>query len=82
MDDIDNLLDQYASLKGVWYWNQPLLEAFSASIKDGPNQPLHAMTFFRLLAEFPSNATMYNPEEVDLWPVRLICFRKKTLALK
>lgn len=39
---------------------------FDALITDGPDQPLHAMSFLRLLALFPLNATQYWPEEREL----------------
>jgi hypothetical protein len=32
-------------------------------IKDGPNQPLHAMSFLELLGEFPLNGGTNNSEE-------------------
>jgi len=63
VDEIDSLMDQYASLKQLWYFKETLFEIFTRSIKDGPNQPLHCVTFLNLLAEFPSNSTIYNPEE-------------------
>lgn len=72
MDDIDGLLDEYASLNELWYWKDSVLDAYTASIKDGPNQPLHAMAFLKLLSEFPSNGTENTPGEVvqSSWKTR------------
>eukprot|EP00026_Physarum_polycephalum_P000270 Phypoly_transcript_00270.p1 GENE.Phypoly_transcript_00270~~Phypoly_transcript_00270.p1 ORF type:complete len:988 (-),score=126.97 Phypoly_transcript_00270:2585-5365(-) len=39
---------------------------FDTLITDGPDQPLHIMSFLRLLALFPLNATPYWPEEREL----------------
>lgn len=64
VDEIDSLVDKYASLKHLWYWRDGLFECFSRAIKDGPNQPLHAATFLRLCAQFPDNITPFNVEEV------------------
>lgn len=71
VDEIDILVEKYASLKTLWYWKEPLFECFSRSIKDGPNQPLHATTFLRLCASFPSNVTPFNAEEVRFSKLRL-----------
>lgn len=60
---MDALLDQHASLKQLWYFKDIFVESFSRSIKDGPNQPLHCLTYLNLLSEFTNNSTQYNPEE-------------------
>jgi len=63
VDDLDGLLEEFGSLKALWYWRDYLLEIFEEMIKDGPNQPLHVAAFLRLFQTFPSNATAHNPEE-------------------
>jgi len=63
VDDIDRLLDQYASLRELWYYRDSFYETFSRAIKDGPNQPLHAMSFLKVISSFPSNASFWNGEE-------------------
>ncbi len=39
------------------------MEIFDRAIKDGPNQPLHALSFVNVVAEWPANVTTYNAEE-------------------
>eukprot|EP01114_Cavostelium_apophysatum_P008095 TRINITY_DN2037_c0_g1_i3.p1 TRINITY_DN2037_c0_g1~~TRINITY_DN2037_c0_g1_i3.p1 ORF type:complete len:968 (+),score=390.05 TRINITY_DN2037_c0_g1_i3:690-3593(+) len=65
VDDIDNLLNQHVSLKGLWFYKDLLQECLTKAIGDGPNQPLHAITFVKLLADAPTNATQYAPDERD-----------------
>jgi len=63
VDEIEVILDNYASLKGLYYWKDLVYEAFDRSIKDGPNQPLHALSFVNLISEWPSNISVYNAED-------------------
>jgi hypothetical protein len=56
-------LDEASSLRELWYWKEPLIDAFSRSIKDSFNQPLHCTSFLRLYASFCQNATFWTPEE-------------------
>jgi NCK-associated protein 1 len=70
VDLIEEMLEEYANFRAVWYYKDSIFaqqnNLFDALIVDGPDQPLHAMTFLRLLAAAPSNATQYWPEERDI----------------
>ena len=63
MDDFDLLLDEVCSLKELWYWREVVQEAFTRSIKDSPNQPLHCVSFLRVYSSFIENAGAWTPEE-------------------
>jgi NCK-associated protein 1 len=63
VDMIEELIDQYASLKTLWYYRDHLLQAFEKSILEGPSNPLHVMSFLHLFGEFPENATPFLPQE-------------------
>eukprot|EP01132_Coremiostelium_polycephalum_P004043 gene4043-5061_t len=66
VDSLDQLLEEYGNLSGLWSFKEPLLHVFDASIMDGADQPTHSMTFLKLLAQFPSTATQFWPEEKEL----------------
>ena len=66
VDDIDGLLFRNASLKNLYFFKDELYTTFDKAIKDGPIQPLHALAFVKLCAEFPANVTMFNAEEREL----------------
>eukprot|EP01112_Ceratiomyxa_fruticulosa_P019008 TRINITY_DN6153_c0_g1_i1.p1 TRINITY_DN6153_c0_g1~~TRINITY_DN6153_c0_g1_i1.p1 ORF type:complete len:1157 (-),score=241.56 TRINITY_DN6153_c0_g1_i1:17-3487(-) len=63
VDAIDEQIDEYASLKLLYYFRDPVFQAFETSIADGPDQPLHAVSFLKLMSSFPGNATEFWPEE-------------------
>ena len=66
VDEIDDLLDKYANLKQLYYYKDLFYDIFDRAIKDGPNQPLHALSFIKLVADFPTNITQYNTDDRDI----------------
>ncbi|KAF2077623.1 hypothetical protein CYY_001086 [Polysphondylium violaceum] len=66
VDSLNQLLDEYGNLTQLWYHREPLLNVFDSSIMEGADQPTHCMIFLKLLAQFPSVVTQYNPEEKEL----------------
>lgn len=69
-DSIEDLLEEYANSRALWYYKESLFNQqanlFDSIIVDGPDQPIHATSFLRLLAAAPLNATHFWPEERDL----------------
>lgn len=63
VDEIEEMIDRHASLKGLWYYRDSFVQVFDKSIIDGPVNPLNCMAFLHLLAEFPDNATGWLPSE-------------------
>jgi len=72
VDEIEEQIEQYASLKGLWYFCESLNQVFEKSIADGPSNPLNCMSFLSLLAEFPENATGWLPAEKEAIGARCV----------
>jgi len=62
VDQIEEQIEEYASLKSLWYFRDLLLETFEKSIVEGQNA-LFCMSYLNLVSEFPENATPFLPEE-------------------
>eukprot|EP01116_Phalansterium_solitarium_P020789 TRINITY_DN6234_c0_g1_i1.p1 TRINITY_DN6234_c0_g1~~TRINITY_DN6234_c0_g1_i1.p1 ORF type:complete len:614 (-),score=205.63 TRINITY_DN6234_c0_g1_i1:120-1961(-) len=64
VDEFDEVVDEFSSLRELWWYRDALFDAFSKGVKDGPNQPLHAGTFIRMCQQFPLIGNQFNPQEV------------------
>lgn len=65
VDMVEDQIDEFASLKQLWYFKDLFMEAFDKAVSEGPANPSYAMGFLQLLAEFPENVTPYYPEEKE-----------------
>jgi hypothetical protein len=79
VDDIDGLLYRNGSLKNLYFWRESLYDVFDRAIKDGPIQPLHALSFVKLAGEFPVNVTMFNAEERENIGKDAVTFAEKLI---
>jgi len=67
VDSIDSLVDEYGSLKALYYFRDTVMQTFTQSIADVvQNQPVHAMAFMKLAASFADNVTAFLPEEREV----------------
>ncbi|EGG24359.1 component of SCAR regulatory complex [Cavenderia fasciculata] len=66
VDSIDQQLEEYSQLAGLWSFKDGLLTAFDQAIMEGADQPTQAMIFLRLLSQFPNTVpTQFFPEEKE-----------------
>eukprot|EP01087_Luapelamoeba_hula_P014697 TRINITY_DN4352_c0_g1_i1.p1 TRINITY_DN4352_c0_g1~~TRINITY_DN4352_c0_g1_i1.p1 ORF type:complete len:922 (+),score=120.84 TRINITY_DN4352_c0_g1_i1:139-2904(+) len=65
VDQLEEQIEEYASLKMLWYFRDLLVDSFEKAINDGPCNPLYTTGYLHLLAEFPENTTPFLPEEKE-----------------
>eukprot|EP01027_Heterolobosea_sp_BB2_P002198 GEZU01003300.1.p1 GENE.GEZU01003300.1~~GEZU01003300.1.p1 ORF type:complete len:1155 (-),score=459.14 GEZU01003300.1:483-3947(-) len=63
IDEIEQQIDEYCSLKGLYYFKSAVHNVFKASIGAVKNQALHSLSFIHLLNTYPDNAHPFLPEE-------------------
>ncbi|EGC34074.1 component of scar regulatory complex [Dictyostelium purpureum] len=82
VDCLDQLLDEYGNLTGLWSFKDQLLNGvFDQAIVDmSADQPTHSMIFLKLLSQFPNNATQFYPEEKELIGKECVNFANSYLS--
>ncbi len=66
VDQLEELLQEAASLRQLWYWRDSLVQAFDKCLESAALQPQYALAFVRVLAQCPDNGGVYTPEEREL----------------
>jgi hypothetical protein len=59
VDNLDMILEEYASLGDLWYFRECFKQNFVNAISGGLTQPMRSMVYLRLLAEFAVRPNVY-----------------------
>lgn len=66
VDSIDELLDEHASLRELWYYKDHFANLFDTCLNDASSgYQLHIISLFRLLSTFPSNSLGLTSTDLD-----------------
>ncbi|EFA80340.1 component of SCAR regulatory complex [Heterostelium album PN500] len=66
VDQIEQQLEEFSSLSGLWSFKEPFVASFDNTLVEGNDQPTHVMNYLKLLSLFPSTVpTHFMPEEKE-----------------